>query len=259
MEGRRANRINPLNSLQRRLGAPPAVLPNKWSMLLFNSIKQNYKSQRWLINLNRLLCMKFFFNCLLEKTVTDDAFLPLFFPPPPPSFSFWHELYLLEFLVISFPSEVLAWLDRGLRANQLNERRSNVLIMVPDLVQTELGLVQRCLPLCMGEAGSCSPQCTPTLLCSSRSAPQKRENNLRRMQGSFTRWARLFPCSLLVIWVQSLGMLTYSLLHNNDCCGRQTVGRCILAMLGNSLEPKQGMLWSFFVCFGASHVSISLY
>lgn len=166
---------------------------------------------------------------------------------------------MLEFLVISFPSEVLAWLDRGLRANQLNERRSNALIMVPDLVQTELGLVQRCLPLCMGEAGSCSPQCAPTLLCSSRSAPQKRENNLRRMQGSFTRWARLFPCSLLVIWVQSLGMLTYSLLHNNDCCSRQTVGRCILAMLGNSLEPKQGMLWSFFVCFGASHVSISLY
>lgn len=178
MEGRRANRINPLNSLQRRLGAPPAVLPNKWSMLLFNRIKQNYKSQRWLINLNRLLCMKFFFNCLLEKTVTDDAFLPLFFSPPPPSFSFWHELYLLEFLVISFPSEVLAWLDRGLRANQLNERRSNALIMVPDLVQTELGLVQRCLPLCMGEAGSCSPQCTPTLLCSSRSAPPKKRKQL---------------------------------------------------------------------------------
>lgn len=101
-----------------------------------------------------------------------------FFPPPPPSFSFWHELYLLEFLVISFPSEVLAWLDRGLRANQLNERRSNALIMVPDLVQTELGLVQRCLPLCMGEAGSCSPQCTPTLLCSSRSAPPKKRKQL---------------------------------------------------------------------------------
>lgn len=60
-EGRRTNRINPLNSLQRKLGAPPAVLLNKWSMLLFNSIKQNYKSQRWLINLNRLLCMKLFF------------------------------------------------------------------------------------------------------------------------------------------------------------------------------------------------------
>lgn len=85
---------------------------------------------------------------------------------------------MLEFLVISFPSEVLAWLDRGLRANQLNERRSNALIMVPDLVQTELGLVQRCLPLCMGEAGSCSPQCTPTLLCSSRSAPPKKRKQL---------------------------------------------------------------------------------
>lgn len=114
--------------------------------------------------------------------------------------------------------------------------------------------------LCAWEKLGAAALSAPQHCCAAADLPpQKRENNLRRMQGSFTRWARLFPCSLLVIWVQSLGMLTYSLLHNNDCCSRQTVGRCILAMLGNSLEPKQGMLWSFFClfrCFSCQHISI---
>lgn len=76
----------------QKLGALPVFLPNKWSMLFFNSIKQNYKSQRWLINLNRLLCMKFFFNSLVEKAGVAGAALS--------SSVSGRSYYLLEILVI---------------------------------------------------------------------------------------------------------------------------------------------------------------